>query len=514
MEKTELKLKKAGEVRTRFAPSPTGFLHIGGARTALFNYLWAKKQKGVFILRIENTDKKRSKGKFESDIKESFKWLGIEWDEFYKQSERLKIYENYLKKLLKEDKAYFCFCTEEELEAHRQYQLSIGKPPIYSGKCATLSKTTIKKYLKEEKNFVIRFRSPTKKIVFNDLVRGKIEFDTSLIGDFVIAKDFYWPLYNFAATIDDFDTKISHVIRGEEHISNTPKQLLLQDALGFPHPKYAHLPLILAPDRSKLSKRHGAVSVRDFRKAGYLSEALINYMAFLGWNPGTEREIYSMPSLIKDFSLERVQKGGAIFSIKKLDWINGFYIRQKPIEKLTELCIPYLIKSGLIERIKKKSGNPSPEELKLFEEKPQFKIKETRELLKMQKLMEIIALYQTRIKKLSDIVKDCDFFFKERLSYKKGLLRWEKMKDEEAYDSLDKIEKIFSKIEIWKRENLQENLTKELERVGDKGTFLWPLRVALTGKEGSAGPLEIAEVLGKEKTLKRIREAKKLALGK
>lgn len=514
MEKTELKLKKAGEVRTRFAPSPTGFLHIGGARTALFNYLWAKKQKGVFILRIEDTDKERSKGKFESDIKESFKWLGIEWDEFYKQSERLKIYENYLKKLLKEDKAYCCFCTEEELEAHRQYQLSIGKPPIYSGKCATLPKTTIKKYLKEEKNFVIRFRSPAKKIVFNDLVRGKIEFDTSLIGDFVIAKDFSWPLYNFAATIDDFDTKISHVIRGEEHISNTPKQLLLQDALGFPHPKYAHLPLILAPDRSKLSKRHGAVSVRDFRKAGYLSEALINYMAFLGWNPGTEREIYSMPSLIKDFSLERVQKGGAIFNIKKLDWINGFYIRQKPIEKLTELCIPYLIKSGLIERIKKKSGNPSPEELKLFEEKPQFKIKETGELLKMQKLMEIIALYQTRIKKLSDVVKDCDFFFKERLSYKKDLLRWEKMKDEETYDSLDKIEKIFSKIEIWKRENLQENLTKELERVGDKGTFLWPLRVALTGKEGSAGPLEIAEVLGKEKTLKRIREAKKLVLSK
>lgn len=512
MQETELKLKKAGEVRVRFAPSPTGFLHIGGARTALLNYVFAKREEGIFILRIEDTDVERSKEEFEDDIKESLKWLGLEWDEFYKQSERLEIYKKYLEKLLENDKAYYCFCTEEELEAHRQYLLSIGKPPVYSGKCANLDKETVEKYQKEGKNSVIRFRTPVKKIAFDDLVREKVEFDTELIGDFIIAKDLFLPLYNLAATVDDFETKISHVIRGEEHISNTPKQWLLQEALGFEHPEYGHLPLILAPDRSKLSKRHGAVSVKEFRELGYLPEALINYMAFLGWNPGTEREIYSLASLIRDFSLDRVQKGGAVFNITRLDWINGFYIRQKSPEKLTELCIPFLIQASLIEKIENNPGNPSPEELKLFEEKPQFKIVETGELLTIGDLLKIIGLYQTRIKKLSDIVTDCDFFFKEKLSYNKDLLKWKKMRDEEVSNSLDKIEKTFSKIEAvnWTNEGLEKALMPEAEKMEDRGYLLWPLRVALTGKEGSAGPFEIAEILGKQKTLHRIGEAKKL----
>ena len=357
MNPEEFKFIKAGEVRTRFAPSPTGLLHSGSVRTALFSYLFAKKNQGVFILRIEDTDKERSKPEFEKNIIETLKWLWIEPDEGpdigghygpYRQSERKKIYTKYLKKLVEENKAYYCFCAEEDLKELREYQLSIGEAPHYSGKCSHLPEELIEKNLKEKKSFVIRFRIPPKKVEFEDLVRGKIEFDASLMGDIVIAKDFKTPLYNFACVVDDYELQISHVIRGEEHISNTPKQILIQEALGLPRPKYAHLPMVLGPDRSKLSKRHGAVSVSEYKQQGYLPEAIVNFISFLGWNPGTEREIYTMNSLIKEFSLERVQKSGAVFSPKRLDFLNGFYIRQKSIEKLTTLCLPYLVKEGLV----------------------------------------------------------------------------------------------------------------------------------------------------------------------
>lgn len=372
------KFIKPGATRTRFAPSPTGFLHIGSARTALFNYLFAKKNQGSFILRIEDTDIERSKPEYEKDIMDSLNWLGVEWDEGpvadtsalvkasadkqnqkkhigdygpYRQSERTQICQKYLEKLLKEDKAYYCFCSEEELEAQKQYQMSIGEPPHYSGKCRQLPKNKIKKYLSEGKKHIVRFKVPAKKVKFIDLIRGELEFDAGLIGDFAIAKDSGIPLYNFIVVIDDFEMKISHVIRGEDHLPNVPKQILLQETLGLPTPKYAHLPLILGSDKSKLSKRHGAVAVSEYRKQGYLPETLVNFMAFLGWNPGEEREIYSLSSLIKEFSLERVQKGGAIFNIKRLDFLNGFYIRQRSKEKLTELCLPYLIEEGLIEKL-------------------------------------------------------------------------------------------------------------------------------------------------------------------
>lgn len=351
MNPEEFKFRKPGEVRTRFAPSPTGFLHIGGARTALFNYLFAKKYQGVFVLRIEDTDIERSKSEYEKDIIESLKWLGIEWDEFYRQSERQKIYTQYLKKLLAEQKAYYCFCSEEELEVQRQYQLSIGEAPRYSGKCASLSQEEVEKLRGAGKKATIRFRLPAKKIEFTDLIRGKLEFETSLIGDIIIAKNLITPLYNFTCVVDDFEMKINYVIRGEEHISNTPKQILLQEALNFPSPQYIHLPMILAPDKTKLSKRGGALGISKYKKEGYLAEALVNFLAFLGWNPGSEREIYSLPSLIKEFSLEKVQKGAAIFNIKRLDFLNSFYIRQKSLEKLTELCLPYLIERELIEPI-------------------------------------------------------------------------------------------------------------------------------------------------------------------
>ena len=520
--KMNFKFIAPGEVRTRFAPSPTGFLHIGSARTALFNYLFAKKNQGSFILRIEDTDRERSKPEFEEDILENLKWLGIGWDEDpYKQSERGKIYKKYVEKLLEEGKVYYCFCSEEELEAQRQYQMSIGQPPRYSGKCANLTKEEVKKFLAEGKKFVIRFKVEAKKIEFEDLIRGKIEFDTALMGDFVIAKPesggLFMPLYNFGVVVDDFEMRVSHVIRGEEHISNTPKQILIQEALGFPQPKYAHLPLILAPDRSKLSKRHGAVAINQYRQLGYLPEALINFIAFLGWNPGTEREIYSMASLIKEFSLERVQKGGAVFNIRRLDFLNGFYIRQRSIEKLTELCLPYLIEAGLITPVFKEKQYPPAYGAK--EILPTYKISETGQEIGLEKIQKIVSLYQERLKKLSEISELADFFFKEKLEYDKGLLKWREMTDREIKQSLDKSLKILHKIEKekWNKENLEKVLMEEAEKfakeirkpVADRGYLLWPLRVALTGKSASAGPFEITEILGRESVLKRIEEAKK-----
>ena len=497
---------KPGEVRVRIAPSPTGFLHMGLARTALFNFLFAKSHQGRFILRIEDTDTERSQKEYERDILDNLKWLGIVYDEGpdaggnfgpYRQSEKLNTYAKYLEKLLNGDKAYYCFCSEEELETQRQYQLSIGETPRYSGKCAQLSKEEVKQRLADGKPSVIRFRVSAKKVQFKDLIRGDLEFDAALMGDAVIAKDLNTPLYNFAVVIDDFEMKISHVIRGEEHISNTPKQILIQEALGFPRPLYAHLPLILGPDRTKLSKRHGSASVLDYKKAGYLPEALINFMAFLGWNPGDEREIYSLPSLAKEFSLEKVQKGGAIFNVKRLDFLNGFYLRQRSIEKLTELCLPYLIEAGFIEEIKEVLGR-------------EYLVRETKEKISLEFLQKIISIYQERLKKLSEISELTDFFFKDKLEYSKDLLKWAEMSDKDIKSSLDKLEKILSKMENrdWTKENLEKNLLPGAERVGDKGKLLWPLRVALTGKEASAGPFEIAEILGKEKTLKRIRDAK------
>ena len=530
MDPEEFKFIKPGEVRVRFAPSPTGYLHIGGVRTALFNYLFAKKQEGVFILRIEDTDVKRSRPEFEKDIMESLRWLGIEWDEGpdiggpygpYRQSERKEYYRKYLKKLIEEEKAYFCFCSKEELEAQRQYFLSIGEPPRYNGKCRNLPKEIVEKNLKEGKPYVIRLKVPPKKIVVHDLIRGKVEFDCSLLGDFVLARDFDSPLYNFACVVDDFEMKISHVIRGEEHLPNTPKQILIQEALGFYHPKYAHIPLILAPDRTKLSKRHGAVSVLDFKREGYLPEALINFIAFLGWNPGTKREIYSLKALIQDFSLERVKKSGAIFNIKKLNYLNGFYIRQKSIERLTELCVPYLIEANFIVPKFKETQHPPAYGAKEIIQV--FKVVETGEEISLEKIQKIISLYQERLKKLSEISELADFFFKKDLEYPKDLLRWKDETDEELEKAFSKLENILGKIkeEDFKKENLEEILLEEAKKFsqeigrepGDRGFLLWPFRVALTGKKASAPPFDIAEILGKEKTIERIEKAKKILKG-
>lgn len=417
-------ISQRSQVVTRFAPSPTGVLHIGGARTALFNYLFTRQNKGKFILRIEDTDTERSKPEYEEDIIAGLKWLGLEWDEFFKQSERKEIYKKYLKKITEENKAYF-----------------------------------------EDK--AIRFKNPNKKVIFNDLIRGEIEFDTTELGDFVIAKDEETPLFHFAGAVDDFEMGVTHIIRGEDHISNTPRQILIQEALGFSRPVYSHLPLILGPDRTKLSKRHGAVSLNEYRKDGYLAEAIINFLTFLGWNPGDEREIFSKEELIKEFFLKRIQKSGAIFNIEKLNWINSQYIKKMDINELTKLCTPYI-----------KSKNKNIE------------------------IKKIIGIQRERINKLSEAGEGIDYFFQQP-EYSADLLVWRNSDKKEIKINLEDITKILCDTP---EEKIKEVIWKYAEEKG-RGNVLWPFRVALTGLEKSPDPFTIAEILGKSETIKRLQNA-------
>lgn len=451
-------------IRTRFAPSPTGPLHIGTIRTALFPFLFAQNNKGDFILRIEDTDKERSEKRWEDELIKGLDWLGIKWNEGpFRQSERGELYKKQLDKLIEDGHAYHCFCSKEEVEAQKQHLMGLGEAPVYRGKCRDLPKETVEKYLKEGKKSVIRFRTPVNQVIsFNDIIRGKIDNNTNTMGDFVIAKDFDNFLFNFTCAVDDMLMEISHVIRGEDHIPNTPKQILIINALGAKEPKYAHLPLILGTDKKKMSKRTGKTSLNDYVAEGYLPEAVLNFIAFLGWNPGTTKEMYTMEELINDFSLEKIQKSAAIFNIDKLDWINGLYIREMSLMELTEKCLPYL---------------------------PQMPIEE---------LSKIVALYHERLKKLSEIAELTNYFFKEKLDYDKELLRWKDMSDEEIKISLEKTYNTISEGgDVMELANKEDN----------RGNILWPLRVSLTGKKNSAGPLDIINVLGKEKVLKRIKEA-------
>jgi len=489
----------SGGVRTRVAPSPTGPMHIATARVALYNYLFAKQNNGKFILRIEDTDKERSKQEWTDEIISDLKWLGTNWDEGpdiggefgpYKQSQKSDVYEKYIKQLLVENKAYYCFCSEEELEAKRQDQMARGLAPMYDGKCSKLSSSEVEKKLANGEKSVIRFKVAKKKVGFKDIISGEVEFDMALLGDIVIAKDLKTALFHFTVVVDDYEMKISHVIRGDDHLSNTARQILIQEALGFPRPIYAHSPMILNSDRSKMSKRKNDVALASYIKKGYLPEAIINFIAFLGWNPGGEREIFSMHELEKEFKLEKVQKAGAIFNIQKLDNINGYYIRSKSIEKLTELCIPYLQEAGF--------------DLSQFTK---------------TKLQEIIGAYKDRLKVIFEIVELADFFFKDKLDYDKKMFSWKDMKHEDIKQALLLCDKLFEQIDggvgEWTITKMQEVLFPEILKFNqeknypenNKGFVMWPLRVALSAKQASASPFEIAVILGKEKTLQRIKDA-------
>jgi len=483
--------------RVRLAPSPTGWFHVGNARTGLFNYLFARKNGGKFILRVEDTDKERSKKEYEENMLAGLRWLGIEWDEGpeksgsfgpYYQSQRTEIYKKYLEQLLKKGKAYYCFCTPEELEAQRADMVSRGLPPKYSEKCRDLPENVVKKNLANKKPAVIRIKMPSKSIKFIDLIRGEVEFNLDLIGDTVIAKSLNEPLYNFAVVIDDYLMKITHVIRGEDHISNTPKQITIQEALGLPTPNYAHLPMILGPDRSKLSSRHGAMGLTEYRKMGYLPEALINFLAFLGWHPLGDREIFSPEELIELFDLQRVQKGGAIFNIKRLDWFNSQHLKLLNTDQLFDKIGDYA---------------------KNFYSNPKIMEKYSPEYIK-----KVIELEAPRLTKLSDFFDFSEFFFQEKLKYPKEYLKWKSMEENEIAislnDCLDILEKINEK--EFNRINIQIKfynfIAENADYQKDKGRVLWPLRVALSGRKASPGPFEIAEILGKKKSIGRVKQAR------
>jgi len=346
------------EVRVRFAPSPTGPFHIGGARSALFNYLFARKMGGKMILRIEDTDLVRSSRESEENIKTALKWLGIEWDEGidvggpngpYRQTERLDIYRKYTEQLLKEGKAYYCYCTDEELETERQDLLAKGEMPRYMGRCRNLTEEQLAKYKEEGRKPTVRFRVPAnRQIVVHDLVRGDVVFESNGIGDFVIVKSDGIPTYNYAVVIDDYLMKINYVIRAEEHLSNTPRQCLLYDAFDFKKPTFGHISLILGKDHTKMSKRHGATSVDQYRQLGYLPAGINNFLALMGWAPNSEQEIFSIEELIREFSMEHVAKNPAVFDIDKLNFINQHYMRQLNEEEFFEMAKPHMKAAGYL----------------------------------------------------------------------------------------------------------------------------------------------------------------------
>src|SRR5436853_4124313 len=345
-------------VRARFAPSPTGQLHVGNARTALFNWLFARQGGGVNGLRIEDTDLERSEARYETQLLEDLKWLGLDWDEGpdvggpyapYRQSDRMEIYRASADRLLQGQKAYYCFCTTEELEQERQQAVAQHLPQIYSGKCRNLDAAEVQTRRAAGEQAAIRLKIPEHPIKFHDIVRGEVEFASESVSDPIIMRSNGVPVYNYVVVVDDAEMKITHVIRGDDHLSNTPKQVALYEALGLPVPKFAHLSTILGPDRERLSKRHGATSIANFRDMGILPEALVNYLALLGWAPsGGTRETFSPQELVKEFSLQRVTHSPAIFDFDKLYWLNRHYIKTADPHRIVELSLPYFRKAGVL----------------------------------------------------------------------------------------------------------------------------------------------------------------------
>ena len=488
---------KKENIRTRFAPSPTGFLHIGGLRTALYSYIFSKQHGGKFILRIEDTDVNREVEGAVETIYRNLKWAGIKYDEGpdiggpygpYIQSQRLEIYKKYADKLVENNKAYHCFCSEETLKEMRSEQIAKKQIPKYDRRCLNLSNEEVQEKIKSGAIFTLRMKIPNNRVIeIEDIVRGKISFNTNELDDQIILKSDGYPTYHLAVVVDDHLMKISHVIRSEEWLPSTPKHILLYEYFDWEPPRWAHLSLILNPDKTKMSKRKGDVSVEYYIKKGYLPEAMINFLAFLGWNSGTEKEVYSIKELMKDFSLEKVHRSGAVFNIDKLDWLNSYNLRKISLDELTKKIIPFLESSNLI-----KNGNYNLEYIK-----------------------KVVALEQPRLKKLSEVEERSAFFFKDP-EYSSELLVWRDMLFKDVSSSLNVSLEALKKVSDgdFNCENLEAVLLKEAERARnkDKGRLLWPLRVALTGLEKSPGPFEVLEILGKAVSLKRIEAAiKKLS---
>lgn len=474
------------KVKLRFAPSPTGFLHIGGARTALYNWLFARANNGSFILRIEDTDRSRSTEEAIDAIISSLRWLGLNWDEEpYRQTDRLSYYQKAARRLLDEGKAYFCYCTPDELEAKRHAAVQAGQPPKYDGRCQELSLDERKAFEREGRKPAIRFITPREGITtVSDLIRGKVRFENKLLSDFIILRADGFPTYNFAVVIDDAAMNITHVIRGEDHLSNTPKQIFLYQALNLPIPPFVHLPLILGPDRAPLSKRHGAISIEEYRTNGYISEAMINYLALLGWSYDEKSTIFSVRELIEKFSLDRVSKSPAIFDPVKLEWMNAYYIRHTPLGELTKKVIPVFQKAGFL------VGEPDAETSNWLE--------------------KVTASVQERIKRLIDVAELTDFFFKEELELDPKATE-EILSAPAVPKILELAENKLISLDQFEREQIETALRTILEELKLKpGEVFQPIRVATTGRTASPPLFETLEILGKEKTLLRLRKAREL----
>ncbi len=466
---------KNNTVRVRFAPSPTGHLHIGGVRTALFNYLFARHNNGTFILRIEDTDSSRSTEESIQQIVNGLKWIGMEWDEGpFRQTERKEIYKSYLDRLLKEEKAYRCYCTPDELDEMRKKAMVAGENPRYNRKCRDLINPP------QDKPFVIRFRTPLDgSVIVNDLLRGEVTFDMSEMDDIIIARSNGTPTYNFVVVVDDVEMKITHVIRGDDHLSNTPKQVILYKGLGLPFPEFVHIPMILGKDKKRLSKRHGATSVMSYKDMGYLPEAMLNYLVRLGWSSG-DQEIFTKEEMIEKFSLENINKSAGVFDTDKSLWVNQHYIKKsKPSE-----LVPLLKKILESENIISSENDFSDDEIE-----------------------KVIPSLQERSKTLIEMAHKAEFYFKDEIIYDEAAAN-KFFKDDILPIFNDLSEKLKAINEELNHENLQPLFNEIMEKHSLKlGKIAQPLRVALTGKKESPGIFEVIVLLGKDKVLKRLRMA-------
>ncbi|WP_428416363.1 glutamate--tRNA ligase [Phocicoccus schoeneichii] len=477
-------------VSVRDAPSPTGFLHIGNARSALFNYLFARHYDGDFIIRIEDTDKARHVEEGESSQLDYLKWLGIDWDESvdvggeygpYRQSERRHIYDPLVQQLLDEDKAYRCYMTSEELEAEREEQLSRGEQPMYSGKHANLTKEEEDAFIREGREPAIRIRVPKDKTyTFNDMVKGDVSFESNGIGDWVIVKKDGTPTYNFAVVIDDHYMEISHVLRGDDHISNTPRQQMVYEAFGWEEPKFGHMTLIVNEERKKLSKRDSGILqfIEDYEALGYLPEALFNFIALLGWTPGGEEEIFSKEEFIKLFDEDRLSKAPAFFDKVKLEWVNNQYMKQKDSETIFEMALPFLIKEG------KLPENPTENEKNWAR--------------------ELVALYQPQMSYAAEIVKLSEQFFNDEIELDEA--GQEVVKDEQVPELMNALYGTFEALEDFSPEAIKKAIKDVQKETGIKGKNLFmPIRVVITGETKGPELPNAIHLIGKDKVLERIK---------
>jgi glutamyl-tRNA synthetase len=490
--------------RVRIAPSPTGPLHIGTARTALFNYLFAQRHGGVFILRLEDTDAARSSLEYERDILDNLHWLGLEWDEGpevaglsargpygpYRQMQRLDRYAAAAERLLADDKAYYCYCTQEELAADKKAQEAAHQPPHYVGRCARLTVDERRAKEAEGRKPVVRFRVGEGVVAFDDIVRGHVEIDTAALGgDLIIVRSNGTPLYHFVVAVDDAEMAITHVIRGEDHLSNTPKHILLFRALGADIPRFAHLPLILNPDRTKMSKRKSQTAVADYRAQGYIPEAFVNFLALLGWSSGSEEEIFSLDELTQRFDLDRVQSGGAVFDRERLEWLNGQWIRRLSDEELVNRAVPFLVESveaaqaaGAAVRI------PTADDLRA--------------------LMPIV---RERMPTLAAVGPLLDFLFIEDLPVNPELLvpkRWDAATTAEALGAARDVIAEVGRVS-YEADELEPPLRRLAEERGWKaGDLFMAIRIAVTGKTATPPLFDTLVALGYDRTLERLDRAR------